>query len=154
MKTVSAGVVPWIGLYLAASMSLYGFIRKTLGVTSLVGLTIETLMLLPLALGYLGSLALTHNSHFLSEGAFTSALLVLTGVCTSLPLLWFVRAGQLLPLSTLGILQYLSPTLQFLLAVGLFNEAVSPGDIASFLMIWVAIAVYLYHEYSVELPHD
>jgi chloramphenicol-sensitive protein RarD len=138
IKAIGAGVVPWIGVYLAISMSLYGFLRKQLAVPSLIGLTVETLLLLPIALGYLGFLALTNSSHFLSEGT--------TGICTSVPLMWFVRAGQLLPLSTLGILQYLSPILQFLLAVSLFNEAISTGDIASFLMIWIAIAVYLYRE--------
>lgn len=143
LKAVSAGVVPWLGLYLAFSMSFYGFVRKKLGVSPLVGLTVETLLLFPVALGYLLSLSLSNNSHFISEGAMTTGLLVLTGVCTSLPLMWFVRAGQLLPLSTLGILQYLSPSLQLVLAVALFDEPLSTGALVSFSLIWVAIAVYL-----------
>lgn len=143
LKTVSAGTVPWLGLSLAFSMSLYGFFRKKLGVSSLVGLTVETLLLAPVALTYLIFLSSKGESHFLSEGIPTTALLVLTGVCTSLPLMWFVRAGQLLPLSTLGILQYLSPTLQLLLAVVAFGEPMTSGALLSFSLIWVAIALYL-----------
>lgn len=143
LKTVSAGTVPWLGLYLAFSMSFYGFLRKKLGVSSLVGLTVETLLLAPVALTYLVFLSNHGASHFLSEGLPTTVLLVLTGVCTSLPLMWFVRAGQLLPLSTLGILQYLSPTLQLLLAVLCFGEQMTSGALVSFSLIWVAIALYV-----------
>lgn len=143
LKTVSAGTVPWLGLFLAVSMSFYGFVRKKLGVSSLVGLTVETLLLAPVALTYLLYLSHRGESHFLSEGLSTTAFLVLTGVCTSLPLMWFVRAGQLLPLSTLGILQYLSPTLQLLLAVIAFGEPMTSGALLSFSLIWVAIALYL-----------
>jgi chloramphenicol-sensitive protein RarD len=144
LKAVSAGVVPWLGLYLACSMSFYGFVRKKLGVSSLVGLTVETMLLFPVALGYLGYLSLTNDSHFLGAGMTTTVLLALTGVCTSLPLMWFVRAGQLLPLSTLGILQYLSPTLQLVLAVAFFGETMTTGALVSFVLIWVAIGAYLY----------
>lgn len=143
LKTVSAGTVPWLGLYLAFSMSFYGFLRKRLGVSSLVGLTVETALLAPVALAYLFYLSARNESHFLSEGLSTTTLLVVTGVCTSLPLMWFVRAGQLLPLSTLGILQYLSPTIQLLLAVLVFGEPMTRGSLASFSLLWVAIAIYL-----------
>jgi chloramphenicol-sensitive protein RarD len=143
LKTVSAGTVPWLGLYLAFSMSFYGFLRKKLGVSSLVGLTVETMLLAPVALTYLLYLSAHNESHFLSEGLSTTTLLIVTGVCTSLPLMWFVRAGQLLPLSTLGILQYLSPTLQLLLAVVAFGEPMTSGALLSFSLIWVAIGLYL-----------
>ena len=143
LKTVSAGTVPWLGLFLAFSMSFYGFLRKKLGVSSLVGLTVETMILAPVALSYLLYLSAHNESHFVSEGISTTTLLVLTGVCTSLPLMWFVRAGQLLPLSTLGILQYLSPTLQLLLAVVAFGEPMTGGALISFSLIWAAIALYL-----------
>ena len=103
----------------------------------------ETLLLAPVALTYLIYLSTQGESHFLSEGLSITVLLILTGVCTSLPLIWFVRAGQLLPLSTLGILQYLSPTLQFILAVLVFDEPVTAGALVSFSLIWVAIALYL-----------
>ena len=150
LKAWSAGVVPWLGLFLAVSMSTYGFVRKQLGVSSLVGLTVETLALAPVALAYLVSLSLSHESHFISDGTKTTIFLLMTGVCTSLPLMWFVRAGQLLPLSTLGILQYLSPTLQLLLAVALFNEPLTTGGLVSFCFIWVAIALYLHSDLTKE----
>jgi len=143
LKTLSASTIPWLGLYLAFSMSFYGFARKKLEVSSLVGLTVETLLLAPVALSYLIYLSTQGESHFLTEGLSITVLLILTGVCTSLPLIWFVRAGQLLPLSTLGILQYLSPTLQFILAVLVFDEPVTAGALVSFSLIWVAIALYL-----------
>lgn len=144
LKACSAGMVPWLGLFLAVSMSTYGFVRKKLGVSSLVGLTVETLALAPVALVYLTHLSLSGESHFFSEGLITTLLLAMTGVCTSLPLMWYVRAGQLLPLSTLGILQYLSPTLQLVLAVVFFNEPLTTSALVSFSFIWVAIAVYLH----------
>jgi len=143
LKTLSAGTVPWIGLMLAFSMSLYGFIRKQIGVSALVGLTLETVILAPIALTYLGYLSLNGESHFLSEGGSVTLLLALTGVATSLPLIWFVRASQLLPLSTLGVLQYLSPSLQFLSAVVVFREAMTVESYVSFSFIWLAIVVYL-----------
>jgi chloramphenicol-sensitive protein RarD len=143
IKAVSAGTMPWLGLCLALSMSMYGFLRKQLGVSALVGLTLETALLAPVGVVYLTYLSLCGTSHFLSEGGVTTALLLLTGVATSLPLLWYVRASQLLPLSTLGILQYLSPTLQFLLAVGVYGEKMSFAAYGSFSCIWLAIALYL-----------
>jgi chloramphenicol-sensitive protein RarD len=143
VKTVSAGTVPWLGLSLAISMSLYGFLRKRCQVSALAGLTVETAILAPFALAYLVYLSSKGDSHFLSAGLSTTVLLTLTGVATSLPLIWFVRASQLLPLSTLGILQYLSPTLQFLLAVVVYGEAMSLTTYGSFCCIWIAIALYL-----------
>lgn len=143
LKAVSAGTMPWLGLCLAVSMSLYGFLRKQLGVSALVGLTLETAILAPVAFGYIANLSLNGSSHFLSEGGMTTALLLLTGVATSLPLIWYVRASQLLPLSTLGIMQYLSPTLQFLLAVVVYAEHMTLAAYGSFSCIWLAIALYL-----------
>lgn len=153
LKTMSAGTAPWLGLSLAVSMSLYGFLRKRCGVSALVGLTVETAVLAPFALAYLSYLSLNGESHFLSEGPTTTVLLTLTGVATSLPLIWFVRASQLLPLSTLGIMQYLSPTLQFLLAVIVFKEPMSLVAYTSFSCIWVAIALYLSSELTRGASH-
>lgn len=149
-KALAAGVFPWVGLSLATTISMYSFMRKKLGVSSLVGLTLETCLLTPVALLYLGGLSVAGTSSFASHGTLTLTLLVLTGVATSCPLLWFVRAGQLLPLSTLGILQYLSPTLQFLVATLLFGEELTMASLASFSMIWVAVAVYLLGDFVVQ----
>lgn len=154
LKTVTAGTAPWLGLSLAISMSLYGFLRKRCEVSALAGLTVETAILAPFALLYLSYLSINGQSHFLSEGTSTTLLLSLTGVATSLPLIWFVRASQLLPLSTLGILQYLSPTLQFLLAVVVFKEPMSLAAYASFSCIWAAIALYLSRGFNRGAGHD
>lgn len=142
-RIVAEGVFPWIGVVLAVSLSMYSFLRKRLPVSSLTGLSVETLLLLPLALGYLSIGVARGTSHFSLEHSSTMGLLMLTGVCTSLPLLFFVRAGQLLPLSTLGILQYLSPSLQFLSALGFFGESLSVTTLVSFSFIWLAIVLYL-----------
>ena len=143
LKAASAQTIPWLGLSLAISMSLYGFLRKRSGVSALAGLTVETAILAPFALAYLIYLSINGQSHFVSDGLTTTTLLTLTGVATSLPLIWFVRASQLLPLSTLGILQYLSPSLQFLLAVLVYDEVMSLTTSISFCCIWLAIALYL-----------
>lgn len=142
-RIVAEGVFPWIGIVLAVSLSMYSFLRKRLPVSSLIGLSVETLLLLPLALGYLSIGVARGTSNFSLEDPSTMGLLTLTGVCTSLPLLFFVRAGQLLPLSTLGILQYMSPSLQFLSALWFFGESLSRTTLVSFSFIWLAIVLYL-----------
>lgn len=142
-KALDAGVFPWVGVTLAVSISLYGFLRKRISISSLAGLTVETLLLSPLALGYLFLLSTTDQSHLFSVGPTTTLLLVLTGICTSLPLLWFVRASQLLPLSVLGIVQYLSPSLQLLVSLFVFMSPLTFNGLLSFGCIWIAIALYL-----------
>jgi chloramphenicol-sensitive protein RarD len=142
-RIAAEGVFPWIGIVLAVSLSMYGFMRKRLPVSSLIGLSVETLLLFPLSLGYLSIGVVRGTSNFSVEYPSTMGLLVLTGVCTSLPLLFFVRAGQLLPLSTMGILQYMSPSLQFLSALWFFGESLSRTTLLSFSLIWLAIVLYL-----------
>lgn len=142
-KAVGEGIFPWVGISLAFSISLYSFIRKQVGISSLAGLTVETALLTPVALGYIALLSAQGTSHMVTMGDSNTLLLVATGVVTSLPLLWFVRASQLLPLSTLGIVQYLSPTLQLLLAIYVFNEPTTSTSLLAFCIIWGAIALYL-----------
>lgn len=142
-KAVSEGIFPWVGISLAFSISLYSFIRKQLGISSLAGLTVETALLTPVALGYTALLTIQGNSQMTTMGYSTALLLVATGIVTSLPLLWFVKASQLLPLSILGIIQYLSPTLQLLLAIYCFKEPTTSTSLGAFCIIWSAIALYL-----------
>lgn len=140
--TLSYGQVPVISLVLASTFGLYGLLRKTMQVDGLVGLTVETILLLPVSAGYLlvlagqGSLVFAH----LSPG--TDLLLALAGVVTALPLLWFANAVRRLPLATVGILQYIAPTLQFLLAVVAFGEPFTRDHLIAFLAIWSALALY------------
>ena len=139
------GGAPWISLLLAVSFAFYGLLRKVAPVGPLIGLTVETLLLLPLAGGYLVYLIASGEAAFLSRRPVLDLLLVLSGPATAVPLLWFAAAARRLPLSTLGFLQYLSPTLQFLLAVLLYAEPFDRGKAIAFAFIWIALAVFAYH---------
>jgi chloramphenicol-sensitive protein RarD len=137
-----AGSVPWISLLLASSFALYGLVRKLARVESLVGSTIETALLVPLAVGYLGYLAARGEGALGHAPASTTALLVATGAVTAIPLLLFTSAARRLPLSTIGFLQYLAPTGQFLLAVLAYGEPLARGKLTAFALIWLALVAF------------
>lgn len=139
--TVLAGQLPWIGLALASSFGLYGLLRKTAAMDSLGGLTLETLLLLPVAGGYLLSLASSGQSSW-SSAPGMPALLIAAGPLTALPLLSFVAGARRIPLSLVGILQYLGPTLQLLLGVAVFHEPLPTAKLVGFGFIWLAVALY------------
>ena len=134
------GQWPWIAASLAVTFSLYGLMRKIMPVDGLVSLTVETLFLAPAALAYLVYLGTTH--HAAAGGLSALGLLILSGPVTTMPLLFFGAAARRLRLSTMGILQYLSPTLQFLLAVFLYGEKFDVPQIAAFACIWMGIVIY------------
>lgn len=135
------GVVPWITLVLAFSFGTYGLLRKQVALDGLSGLFVETLLLLPVGLLALAALSYAGASHF---GAGTSATLLLlsSGIVTAIPLLFFAGAARRLRLSTVGFLMYINPTIQFLIALMVFNEPLSVEKLASFIMIWVALGLY------------
>jgi chloramphenicol-sensitive protein RarD len=135
------GQPPWISLALAVSFGLYGLVRKVAPVGALTGLTVETLLLLPLALGTLAWKLATSSAAFLSGDTRLDVLLVLAGPFTAFPLLCFAGAARRLPLSTLGFLQYLSPTFQFLLAVLVYGEPFRRAQALAFALIWTALAL-------------
>ena len=139
------GKVPWIALTLALTFGLYGLMRKIMPVDGLVSLTVETLAMAPVALAYVGYLGATRHGEGSSLGIL--GLLWLSGPVTTIPLLFFGAAAKKLQLSTMGILQYLSPTLQFLLAVVAFQEPFLRAQIVSFGCIWTAIAIYTVDSY-------
>lgn len=139
------GKVPWIALTLAASFSLYALMRKKTPVDGLASVTVETLVMTPFALAYLGYLATTDN--LTGTGLGTIGLLTLSGLCTTVPLLFFAAAARRLPLSSLGILQYLTPTMQFSVAVICFGEVFTSAHMVSFALIWTAIAIYTADSY-------
>src|SRR5690606_29348640 len=120
--TVSAGHPPWIALTLAVSFGLYGFIRKTAHVEALPGLAVETALLAPLATGYLMWAAVSGNGSMGHEGLVVDTLLIASGAVTAIPLFLFAYGARRLPYSTVGIIQYLAPTLQLLTAVLIFGE--------------------------------
>jgi chloramphenicol-sensitive protein RarD len=141
--TWQAGTVPWIALILAATFGGYGLLRKTATLGPLEGLSLETMVLFPLAAGYVGWLALHGESTFVSTPSdATRWLLVAAGPITAIPLLLFAAGARQIPLSVLGLLQYLSPTIQFLLGVWLFHEAFTPERLVGFVLIWAALALY------------
>jgi chloramphenicol-sensitive protein RarD len=132
---------PWLPLTLALSFGLYGLVRKQAGVDAVGGLLAETALLAPLALGLLLLRARTGTGAF-GGGLSTSLLLVAAGPVTAIPLVWFAQGVQHLPLSTVGLLQYVTPTLQLLLAVVAYREPFGPAHAAAFACIWSALALY------------
>jgi chloramphenicol-sensitive protein RarD len=141
--TWQAGTAPWIALGLAATFGGYGLLRKTAALGALEGLSLETMILFPLAAGYVGWLALHGASTFVSTPSdLTRWLLVAAGPITAIPLLLFASGARQIPLSVLGLLQYLGPTIQFLLGVWLFHEAVTAERLIGFVLIWSALALY------------
>ncbi|HSD28546.1 MAG TPA: EamA family transporter RarD [Vicinamibacteria bacterium] len=135
------GRLPWIALALAVSFGLYGLARKTVGADAVIGLLWETALLTPLAVGYLIFLGQRGVGAFGPSHHATSALLGLGGAITAVPLVLFTVGARSLPLSTVGFLQYLSPSLQFLLAVLVFREPFTAAHAATFAFIWTALAI-------------
>jgi chloramphenicol-sensitive protein RarD len=142
VQVVMVGALPWIALALAFSFGLYGLLRKTAPVGSVVGLTVETTFLMPLAVGYLFWARHTGGLYLGTGDPTLDVLLVLAGVITALPLLCFTRAARLLPLSTMGFLQYLAPTGHFLLAVLVYSEPLTAAQMATFGFIWLALVIF------------
>jgi chloramphenicol-sensitive protein RarD len=140
--TWQAGSLPWIALLLAATFGLYGLLRKTASLGALEGLTLETLLLFPLAAAYLGWLALHGQNSFVHASTTTQLLLAAAGPITAIPLLLFASGARRIPLSLLGLLQYIGPTLQLLLGVWLYHEPFGGARMAGFALIWGALAVY------------
>ena len=140
--TVENGSPPWIALVLAFSFGTYGLLKKTAGVGAVEGLTIETAVLLPVAAAYVAVLGVTGAGTFGSEGVGHAALLALSGVVTAVPLLLFGAAASRVSLTTLGLLQYLAPTLQFLLGITLFGEPLPLGKLLGFVLVWAALALF------------
>jgi len=141
---IGLGQLPWISLVLALSFGLYGLLRKIAPVGALIGLTVETLLLAPLAAGYLVWAGARGRATFLSGRWGIDVLLLLAGPVTAIPLLCFAAAARRLPLSTIGFLQYISPTLQFLLAVTVYAEAFDRARAGAFACIWVAVALFAF----------
>lgn len=140
--TWRGGSLPWIALALAASFGLYGLMRKIAPLGALEGLTLETLLLFPLAFGYLAVLALHGQNSFITASASTQWLLAAAGPITAIPLLLFAAGARRIPLSVLGLLQYIGPTLQLLLGVWLYHEPFDTMRMIGFMLIWSALAVF------------
>jgi chloramphenicol-sensitive protein RarD len=136
------GKAPWIALSIAFTFGAYGLLRKMIPVDPLAGLVVETSVMLPAALATLGMLASQGSMHFF-DSPLQALLFMGGGAVTAFPLLWFISAAKILPLSTLGFFQYLVPTLQLLVGVILYHEPFTHQHAAAFALIWAAIAIFL-----------
>jgi chloramphenicol-sensitive protein RarD len=135
---VRAGRFPWVALSLALTFGLYGLIRKRVAVDATVGLLTEVVVLAPLALAWLTRIGGGH----LLESPRRTALLLASGIVTAVPLMWFAVGVKRLRLATIGLLQYLNPSLQFTIAVAIFGEPFTPAHRVAFACIWLALALY------------
>lgn len=142
LQLLAFGSLPWVALTLALSFGGYGLLRKRADVDSVLGLFVETLILLPLALGYAIWLWQSQQLQFGEIGTGTDLLLVAGGLVTTVPLLLFTMAARRLPLSLMGFLQYLSPSISFGLAVWVYNEPVGQAQWITFGLIWLALLVF------------
>lgn len=140
--TFGYGQPPWIALVLAVSFATYGLLKKKAQLGAVEGLTVETAALFLPAVGYLLYLQVDGSASFLHAGLTTDAMLVFSGVATALPLVFFAAGVRRLTLTAIGILQYLAPTIQFLLGVFLYDEPFSLERLIGFVLIWVALAVF------------
>jgi chloramphenicol-sensitive protein RarD len=139
--TVSAGQLPWIGLVIAVTFSLYGLLRKTAALGALEGLSIETLVLLPAASLFL-LLPNAGSSHAFGSDVTLTLLLISAGPVTAIPLLMFAYGARRIPLSLMGLLQYIGPSIQLLIGVWLFNEPFGGNNLIGFALIWLGLALY------------
>src|SRR3954467_7037951 len=139
---VNLGELPWVSLTLATTFGFYALIRKKAAIDPLVGLLIETAMPTPLALSYLLWLWGAGTATFSLQAPGMATLLVVSGIVTALPLIFFNFGAQRLKLSTMGLMQYLSPTLQLAIGVLLFGEEFTGAHGMAFGLIWVALAIY------------
>lgn len=143
--TFTYGSVPWIALALAGSFGLYGLIRKLAAVDSVTGLGFENAVLLLPALGYLLWAETSGQGGFFGVWGFgADALLIFAGVLTALPLIAFSFAVRRVPLSTIGLMQYIAPTMQFLIGVFVFREAFDRNRAIGFIVIWIALAIFAF----------
>jgi chloramphenicol-sensitive protein RarD len=140
--TVLAGRPPWIAFALAVTFSLYGLVRKVISVDALPGLATETLILLPLAAGYLAWCQAHGTGALTGHGGWITALLIGSGLVTAVPLFLFAYGARALPYSTVGVLQYIGPSLQLVCGVLFFHEGFGPAVAAGFALLWLGLLLY------------
>ena len=143
--TWHAGRLPWLGLALAATFAVYGLLRKTSVLGPLEGLTLETLLIAPLVLPWLGLITWTGQGALATGSPSLVFWLVMAGPLTAVPLMLFAVAARRLKLATVGLFQYLSPSLQLAIGVVIFGEPFDAQRLAGFVLIWTGLAVYTAH---------
>ncbi|MFL0198378.1 EamA family transporter RarD [Clostridium sp. WILCCON 0269] len=142
IKTLQYGKIPWISLGLAISFGLYGAMKKFVRANSVVGLTLETIIITPIALAYIALRQFSGVGAFQREGAVVILLLIGSGVVTAVPLLLFASGAKRLPMSVIGFTQYISPTISLIIGIFVYHESFTAVDMVSFGFIWMALAIY------------
>jgi len=140
---ISYGKFPWISLLLATTFGLYGLLKKKANLESMPALTVETMMVFPVALAFLIYCSETNAATpFFPTSMITSLLLIISGIVTAVPLYWFGKSAQVIPLSTMGFVQYLSPTLQLLLGIFVYGETFGIEYLICFAFVWAGLVFY------------
>jgi len=150
---VGAGHLPWVSVVLALSFGLYGLLRKTASLGAVEGLALETAMLAPLAVGGLVWLAWQGQGVYGQGALHTDWWLLVAGPLTAVPLLLFASGARRVSMATLGLMQYLSPSIQFLLGLFVYQEPFSSGRGVGFGLIWLALAIYSAESWRVMRRH-
>jgi chloramphenicol-sensitive protein RarD len=140
--TWEAGSLPWVSVGLTLSWGFYALFKKTLAVGATEGFFLEVLLLSVPAAGFIIWLEVTGSGHFLATGAYDTTMLLLAGVVTAVPLIMYAHGAKLLRLSTIGIMQYIAPTMIFFIAVFIFGEPFGYARMVAFVLIWTALALY------------
>lgn len=141
------GRLPWIALSLAFSFGFYGLVKKLSPLGSLYGLTLETGIVFPVALIYIVFVGFAGTGEFLHNGALVDILLIGSGLITTIPLLMFASAAKRIPLTIVGLLQYIAPTLQFLIGVFIYKEPFDHAHLMGFSIVWVALIIFAIESY-------
>jgi chloramphenicol-sensitive protein RarD len=141
------GRLPWIALSLAFSFGLYGFVKKLSPLGSLHGLTLETGIVFPVAVIYLVFVGASGSGAFLQDGALVDLFLIGAGIVTTIPLLMFASAAKQIPLTVVGLLQYIAPTIQFLIGVFVYKEPFDHAHFIGFSIVWVALIIFAVESY-------
>lgn len=144
VAALAAGAITtmWISLLLATTFGIYGLLRKTVAAGPLIGLTTESIILLPLVVGYLGWVQIYGGGVALGRDTLETLAIIAGGPMTAVPLLLFATAARALPYTTIGFLQFISPTIVFLLGLTVFGEELKPAQLVCFALIWTAIALF------------
>ncbi|GLU26950.1 EamA family transporter RarD [Brucella sp. NBRC 12950] len=146
--TLNAGGLPWVSLVLPLTFGLYGFFRKSLPMPPLQGFTLEVVILSIPALGYVFWLMANGQDHFFSGTMSNVSLLLLAGPFTAIPLILYAGGAKLLRYTTLGLMQYLTPTLLFIFAIFIFHEPFSNAQLVAFVLIWTGLIIYTWSSLS------
>ena len=150
--TIASGGLPWVSLVLAFSFAAYGYLRKTLPVGPSQGFFLEVLILSVPSLGYLVWLWMQGDNSFALDRPLDDLLLILAGPVTAIPLILYASGAKLLRLSTIGIMQYIAPTIIAIIGVAVFGEPFGPARIAAFVLIWIALALYTWSMFYARSP--